>query len=541
MGVKGLFPYIRKYVPSCIVPTRIESLRGKRIVLDGNLLLFREFASPWLGVDQPLKHILWSLRLVRLCRKYDIYPIVVFDSAQTTPAKARERVSRSLKRARNLAQLRGTKDRASRLSLLSSTISEIGDLSEEDHVQVLSAFRRVSEFAMDAAGHKIPAEDTNGLARTAQLSNKSQQDSSTPSTAQHFPTTVISTEQVIDLAKRLTSNLESILNSPSPEASVELDILLKLTTSVTSEQSRDELHALQVDTALLVEKLTRRTVYPKYSEIRKAAIQLRKFGIPVQISPDHYEGECTAAYFVKSGYAELVASEDSDVLVYGVPQLRGFMSLRGTKDDSMSLGESKSIDPTVLRQQLAILHNLPGDMDERQFMDLSILCGTDFSRAIAQHGITKSVAKIMAYGSIEAALPHIRAVKLKSGRRTGLDKYNVHESFEEDVEVARHIFQSYPKNNKMIRRELRSKEAVDKAFSNFRRLCSLDSTWDKVEEQVLAANGMSRSDITMLDNPDIYRQHKLSESAHYHNEQHEISTFLERNSTNVPNHGLRFM
>lgn len=516
-------------------------MRGKRIVLDGNLLLFREFASPWLGVEQPMKHILWSLRLARLCKQYEIYPIVVFDSAQTTPAKARERVSRSLKRARNLEQLRGSKDRARRLSVLSTTISDIKELNSEDHVQVLSTFRQASDIVMDKANQSSPVSEAYKVFQDELSRGINLEAPNLSVAAQKVSASVKNNEQVVNLARRLTSNLEGIISSPSPDASIELAILLKLTTSVTTEQSNDELRALQVETAMLVEKLTRRTVYPKYSEIRKAAFQLRKFGIPVQISPDHYEGECTAAYFVKSGYAELVASEDSDVLVYGVPQLRGFMSLRASRDDSMSLGESKLIRPDVLRQQLSILHESAFVMGETQFIDLAILCGTDFSKAIAQHGVTKSVAKIMAFGSIEASLPHIKKIKLGSGLRKGTDKYHIHDSFEEDVEVARQIFQSYPKNHRMLRHELKSQEAINNAFSRFRRLCLSEQDWDKVEDQVLAANGMSRSDIVMLDNQNIYQQHNPSVSGLPKESLHNLADGPEPVPTAGPSHGLHFL
>ena len=101
-------------------------------------------------------------------------------------------------------------------------------------------------------------------------------------------------------------------------------------------------------------------------------------------SPHEAEGLC--ATLVSLGFADYVVSEDTDVAVYGAPLLRQITTRRpgnGREDvENTLVGESKKrnkegmnvLDPVRLRKELG--------MDHEMFVDLALLCGTDFTERI---------------------------------------------------------------------------------------------------------------------------------------------------------------
>lgn len=83
---------------------------------------------------------------------------------------------------------------------------------------------------------------------------------------------------------------------------------------------------------------------------------------------------------------DAVISEDTDVLAYGSPV---FLTKLNTKDDTCV--ELKYSD---------ILENL--ELSSDQFLDLCIMCGTDYNKNIYRIGPEKAYKLIKDYGSIEA-------------------------------------------------------------------------------------------------------------------------------------------
>lgn len=84
---------------------------------------------------------------------------------------------------------------------------------------------------------------------------------------------------------------------------------------------------------------------------------------PGPANPYEAEGVCSALY--KAGLVDCVASEDTDVVVFGAPLLRN-----ATTTENPKLPMSV-LDPVELRKQL--------DMTKEQLVDLAILLGTDFT------------------------------------------------------------------------------------------------------------------------------------------------------------------
>ena len=88
---------------------------------------------------------------------------------------------------------------------------------------------------------------------------------------------------------------------------------------------------------------------------------------PSPESPHEAEGICST--LVHDGLADFVVSEDSDVAVYGAKLLRRISTSSQNESKSMNV-----LDPIVLRRELGVT--------DQQFLDLSLLCGTDFTERI---------------------------------------------------------------------------------------------------------------------------------------------------------------
>jgi flap endonuclease-1 len=88
----------------------------------------------------------------------------------------------------------------------------------------------------------------------------------------------------------------------------------------------------------------------------------------VLIAPadEPHEGEALCSSIVNAGLASAVVSEDTDVLVYGATLLRN--STTNKKPASI-------VNSDDVREGL-------GGLDKAQFLDLALLCGTDFMTTI---------------------------------------------------------------------------------------------------------------------------------------------------------------
>lgn len=573
MGVKGLFPFLRQNAPGCFSQPSVGALKGKRIVIDGSLLLFREFTSPWLGVKQPHKTVLWCLRLVRLCRQHDILPIIVFDSPQTTPAKARERAKRTITREASKTRLRETKQLYGRLEELEATMMRMRSLTTADQTRVKVTFNTmktnlrgtVAEKAETALPKEIcerseraPIDVSSSIGEVGakedeeELYIPSEVDSPPKAhsckgdevtfevPAVYTASEKSSTNEIIALAQRLLIHRETISHDAAyKEHSEEFSLLSKIVDPNQLDLPVEEFYELQSSTAGLVDKLQRRLIFPTYADFRTACKYLLRFGIPAQMSPDWFEGECTASYLVREGLADYVATEDSDVLVYGVPQLRGFLSVHHSAHEAEPcLGEMKLVNPSIMRHELAMHHKQSTSMSESSFLDFALLCGTDFTSSIAGFGVTKAASAICAEETIERMMPLVTEVKLKSGQKRGKSRYTIHPQFYTDIEIAREIFSTFPIDHDMISADLKSIESIRESETRFRRLCHDSSQWDKIEQDIIAEEGIDQSDVALVDQPGLYLQQNRSREP-------QMNTFSQSllkdrpgsGSDQEPNHG----
>lgn len=449
MGVKSLYPYIRVRAPACIRDVSYHDLRGRRIAIDGNLLLFREFTSPWLPVDAPHKAIIWSLRLARLSKELDLKPIVVFDSPQTTPAKARERARRRLQVEKARASLKIESERSARLLKLQDAIASLDALPLADQV---SAKRQANLIRYALHGR---SEDSRSEITIADPLVSIDGDSGRTEESVQAPRAI---------ARTILQQLTQLSHQHDPNDTLELGILLKVLDEDSEELPVAELEALQLSTRDLVTRLTRRTSFPTWRDVETASNVLTRLGVPVQISPDGYEGECTAAHLYHQGLVGIIATEDSDVLCFDAPQLRGFMGIGSTKSNTISEqveSEAAAADQAVRQIALAKLTQVnPGHLrsalglSKTAMVDFAILAGTDFTKSIPALGIRSAHKLMVQHGSIECMLeklPDMTYRRTLSNGRAALQRqrYVPHDAFPDDALCARNIFTTFPDNGSL--------------------------------------------------------------------------------------------
>ncbi|KAJ2030064.1 hypothetical protein GGI08_009546, partial [Coemansia sp. S2] len=122
---------------------------------------------------------------------------------------------------------------------------------------------------------------------------------------------------------------------------------------------------------------------------------LDSLGFATHTADGHVESEALCAALVRQGVADAACSEDLDVLAFGGQRLlRGFYTLA----DEMML-----IDADIALTELGLTRE--------SFVDLCILCGTDFSATLEKVGPITALKLIRQFGSIERILesdPEIR-------------------------------------------------------------------------------------------------------------------------------------
>lgn len=159
-------------------------------------------------------------------------------------------------------------------------------------------------------------------------------------------------------------------------------------------------------------KFAQRTVHISREMTEDAKLMLRLMGVPVIEAPGEAEAQCSS--FVTLGSAYGVASEDLDSLTFGAKYLlRGFNS------------KKEPITEVCLEEVLRAF-----EMPMQEFVDLCILCGSDYTDAIQGVGPVTAFKFIKKYHSIEAVLAEWERKQ----------KYKVPANF--NYEAARALFSS---------------------------------------------------------------------------------------------------
>ncbi|KAJ7485415.1 PIN domain-like protein [Mycena latifolia] len=189
------------------------------------------------------------------------------------------------------------------------------------------------------------------------------------------------------------------------------------TDSPETESPEETLSVLSQRADLMSQSYQRRNNPPTTQTYDESKELLRAMGVPCMDTTGTYEAEALASSLVINGFADYVASEDTDVVIYEAPLIRNI-----TNRNAPLMMLSGSEIRTALQ------------LDRSAFIDFALLLGTDFSQRIKNVGPTRALKFIRQHKSIERV---IEAEKKYTPRVPAPD-------YLAEVEVARLVFQTLP-------------------------------------------------------------------------------------------------
>ncbi|ORX35224.1 PIN domain-like protein [Kockovaella imperatae] len=226
-----------------------------------------------------------------------------------------------------------------------------------------------------------------------------------------------------DLTRREGELLQTFLVTPpdyAPEKAFDiLDTPTEGTIELLSETERQSrLNELTLDSERMQDMMKKRLAVPTAQDHAQCRELLIKMGVPILTAEIPYEAEGLASALAKANLVDFVGTEDSDVLAYEAPLLRG-----------VSGGPITAVSGSELREAV--------DMTSSTFLDFCILLGTDASDRIPGVGPARAFKLIREHGSIENILA-------SSNKYTTKMTAAAKKEFMRQVELARKVFTDLP-------------------------------------------------------------------------------------------------
>ncbi|UZJ56389.1 hypothetical protein CBS101457_005709 [Exobasidium rhododendri] len=174
-------------------------------------------------------------------------------------------------------------------------------------------------------------------------------------------------------------------------------------TMEEGKEEEEELVALTAKNILMQRSYARSSTPLSKSIFESCATLCSLLKVPVLWTGDGsktggrpHEAEALASMLVRKKLADAVVSEDSDVLLYGVPLIRGIMGHKGLEYiDSMKARYSLFPPSTEVTPEEGEAVSL------KQMLDFALLCGTDFNRTVPGIGSVTALKLIREYKSID--------------------------------------------------------------------------------------------------------------------------------------------
>ncbi|KZV98147.1 PIN domain-like protein [Exidia glandulosa HHB12029] len=231
--------------------------------------------------------------------------------------------------------------------------------------------------------------------------------------------------------------------------------------SFAAEDASDTAHALHVRSAAIAASYAKRNAAPTDRTYKESRAILEALGVPCLSSDGPHEGEAFAAALVQAGVADYVASEDTDVLVYEVPLLRGLTNLHKPLT---------AVSGAEVREAL--------QLSRSSFVDFALLLGTDFSRRLRGVGPMRAIALIKEHGSIETLLAHRRDETMTPA---------VREEYMQEVHLARAVFHTLPAVSQDAIENATMRPPDETRVSDLLRMYGLErAAWESDREDGLA-------------------------------------------------------
>ncbi|KAJ2784915.1 hypothetical protein H4R18_000840 [Coemansia javaensis] len=347
MGVAGLMPLLRRFAPGSIRAPTEESLRGAVLAVDGNIFIHQFLKGDSDGGADATRHVRGMYRLARRAQALGATPLFVFDGAEPAEAKGAELERRRADRARTLLELDHERARARRIAVLARVEARL------------------------RADMDVDADDVERVQQQQQQARAAAEQPPPPPSGR-------STH---------SGRMDAL------EASVGRQLLAELGASdghhADGDCTRQSLHELQASNAARITALARRTEPLTAEMVAECARLVGAMGLPVHVAAAGEESEGVCAELCRAGAADAVCSEDLDVVAFGARLVRGFGPLAACA--SMAV-----VDPQRARADLGL--------SRAAFVDLCILCGTDFSATLEKVGPVTALRLVRAHGSIERIL-----------------------------------------------------------------------------------------------------------------------------------------
>lgn len=239
----------------------------------------------------------------------------------------------------------------------------------------------------------------------------------------------------IDSAKPERSEIEDVQSAEADLVSLE----------EVAASHMEDLMALSARSAAIHRSYLRSSTSLSHSIFEACETLCNLLKVPVlwtgdgsRVSGRPHEAEAVASMLVRHGYADIVVSEDSDVLLYDVPLLRGVMGHKGLELIDSVQARRDLFPPSIATSdvtfpsdsnddnQLSASPPLPADLEQapiaivdaqqvaessskRQMLEFALLCGTDFNRTLPGIAAKRALKLVREFHTIDA----IRAEAIK--------------------------------------------------------------------------------------------------------------------------------
>ncbi|KAJ1818154.1 hypothetical protein LPJ60_004469 [Coemansia sp. RSA 2675] len=382
MGVKGLTALLARFAPACISMPAAKDIKGWTIAIDSNIFVQRFFRGPSGKAQHAERHTMGMRNMAAYARSLDITPVFIFDGNGRASGKEAEMQKRRELKSRIRDEHHVEQQRARRIAAMEQVRVSLLDCEAADGKLPLDRHRAESL----PRGHANENDVVEAILRgnpdrqtaAAWLADNVAQLSSLPTACEAKPgtrrQTVDARINALELAisRILLYRLGAVAEEPG---GVALDAQCTL-------QTLEQLSSERLAT------LSRRVELLTPAHIDECRRLLDSLGYATHTAEGLVESESLCAALVRQGVADAACSEDLDVLAFGGRRLlRGFF----TPADDMML-----IDADIALSELGITRE--------SFVDLCILCGTDFSATLEKVGPITALKLIRQFGSIERIL-----------------------------------------------------------------------------------------------------------------------------------------
>ncbi|KAJ1723324.1 hypothetical protein LPJ53_002323 [Coemansia erecta] len=404
MGVKNLTSLLARFAPSCITTLSPKDIRGWTVGIDTNIFIHRFFRGNSLqGNAYDKRHLYGIYRMGTFIRSLDITPVFVFDCHELTAGKELETSRRTAAKMIIEMELAKETQRVARIDILESICAKH---LEDGVINADSVDNPVENKASNPdAGSNIswllplkwsrPLTKTHGDKRVSAMhaGNHVQQ----PDAVEWLQK--LSEELVEKIRQRGNKiTIDSRLNKL--ELTVCRSLLVQMGVLDTNEgndsehavaDARSALRILQKYHGERLATLERRAEPLTDEHIEECQMLVDAMGFAMHSVGSNTESEAMCAALDSAGVVDATCSEDLDVLPFGGRRLlRNFASL------------DSAASPMVLIDSAQALSEL--GLSRASFIDLCILCGTDFSSTLEGVGPITALKLVQQHGSIEAIL-----------------------------------------------------------------------------------------------------------------------------------------